>query len=188
MIFIGAIFLFTLFDRPARLSTASLFFGIAVLITFTITWSYFILFEWRGNGQTIGKRVFGLRVIAEDGAPASFTAVLAQPSCVSTFFRASTASAARDRRVFPLAAPRRSRGGHLRRRAPRPQSITSRCAPSSHRRGREVEVRVLPGEAQRLVREFVAREAKLAPTTERASLTARDRLRPYARDVDPTLG
>ena len=50
--------------------------GLVVLVTFAIAWSYFVLLEWIWNGQTIGKRIFGLRVIADDGAPAGFIAVL----------------------------------------------------------------------------------------------------------------
>ena len=55
--------------------------------------------------------------------------------------------------------------------------------------GAQVEVRGLPGEAQRLVREFVAREADLAPDHRaRVAKQIAERLRPYARDVDPGLG
>src|SRR3954471_31243 len=50
--------------------------GVAILLTFLVTWCYFILLEWLWHGQTIGKRMYGLRVIGEDGSAASFTAVL----------------------------------------------------------------------------------------------------------------
>ena len=76
LIFIGAFFMFSLFSGLVGFESASPFFGIAALLTFAVAWSYFILLEWLGNGQTIGKRMFGLRVIADDGAPAGFTAVL----------------------------------------------------------------------------------------------------------------
>ena len=47
-------------------------------------------------------------------------------------------------------------------------------------------MRALPGEAQRLVREFVAREGKLAPDHRaRVAKQLAERLRPYATDVDP---
>src|SRR5437899_1043070 len=49
-------------------------------------------------------------------------------------------------------------------RAPRPQlDYFSLRTVTPLGAGAEVAVRALPGEAQRLVREFVAREAKLAP-------------------------
>src|SRR5258706_13471855 len=73
-IFIGAFFMFTVFASVVGFPAASPFFGIAVLLTFALSWSYFILFEWLGNGQTLGKRIFGLRVIADDGPPAGSTA------------------------------------------------------------------------------------------------------------------
>src|SRR5256886_17703069 len=50
--------------------------GVEVIVTLVLIWSYFILLEWLWNGQTIGKRVYKLRVINEDGSPAQFTAVL----------------------------------------------------------------------------------------------------------------
>lgn len=191
MIFIGAIFLFTLLTAAIGFQTASLFFGIAVLLTFAIAWSYFILFEWLGNGQTIGKRIFGLRVIADDGAPASFTAVLVRnllrvidflPAFYGIGLLAIVVSS-RSQRLGDLAA------GTFVVRAPRPQlDYFSLRTVTPVGDGAQVAVRVLPGEAQRLVREFVAREAKLAPDHRaRVAKQLADRLRPYARDVDPTL-
>ncbi|MEO8632705.1 MAG: RDD family protein [Chloroflexota bacterium] len=191
MIFIGAIFLFTLLTAAIGFQTASLFFGIAVLLTFAIAWSYFILFEWLGNGQTIGKRIFGLRVIADDGAPASFTAVLVRnllrvidflPGFYGIGLLAIVVSS-RSQRLGDLAA------GTFVVRAPRPQlDYFSLRTVTPVGDGAQVAVRVLPGEAQRLVREFVAREAKLAPDHRaRVAKQLADRLRPYARDVDPTL-
>ena len=49
--------------------------GVIRVLLFVLGWSYFILLEWLWNGQTIGKRVYGLRVINEDGSPAGFVAV-----------------------------------------------------------------------------------------------------------------
>src|SRR5258708_8921845 len=46
------------------------------LLPFLLGLSYFILLEWLWNGQTIGKRAFGLRVINEDGSPAGFVAAV----------------------------------------------------------------------------------------------------------------
>ena len=191
MIFIGAIFLFTLLTAAIGFQTASLFFGISVLLTFAIAWSYFILFEWLGNGQTIGKRIFGLRVIADDGAPASFTAVLVRnlirvidflPGFYGIGLLAIVVSS-RSQRLGDLAA------GTFVVRAPRPQlDYFSLRTVTPVGDGAQVAVRVLPGEAQRLVREFVAREAKLAPDHRaRVAKQLADRLRPYARDGDPTL-
>jgi uncharacterized RDD family membrane protein YckC len=192
LIFIGALFMFTLFATAVGIEAASLYFGIFVLLTFTVAWSYFVLFEWLGNGQTIGKRMFGLRVIADDGAPASFTAVLVRnlvrvvdflPGFYGFGLLAIVVSS-RSQRLGDLAA------GTFVVRAPRPQlDYFSLRTVTPLGAGTEVAVRALPGEGQRLVREFVAREAKLAPDHRaRVAKQLADRLRPYARDVvDPGL-
>src|SRR5438067_5570097 len=43
-----------------------------IIVGFIIWTSYFIIFEWRWNGQTPGKRWLKLRVIREDGRPITF--------------------------------------------------------------------------------------------------------------------
>ena len=191
LIFIGAFFMFSLFAGLVGLQSASQYFGIATLLTFAIAWSYFILLEWLGNGQTIGKRIFGLRVSADDGAPAGFTAVLVRnllrmidflPGFYGFGLLAIVVSS-RSQRLGDLAA------GTFVVRAPRPQlDYFSLRTVTPLGAGAHVETRILPGEAQRLVREFVAREAKLAPDHRaRVAKQLADRLRPYARDVDPGL-
>ena len=60
---------------PLRGSFTNVAFGLAVLGVPLVIWGYFILLEWLWNGQTIGKRAYGLRVISGDGSPAGFTAV-----------------------------------------------------------------------------------------------------------------
>jgi uncharacterized RDD family membrane protein YckC len=165
--------------------------GLVALVTFAIAWSYFVLLEWIWNGQTIGKRIFGLRVIADDGAPAGFIAVLVRnlvrvvdflPGFYGLGLLAIVVSS-RSQRLGDLAA------GTFVVRAPRPElDYFSLRTATPLGAGAQVETRVLPGEAQRLVREFVAREAKLAPDHRaRVAKQLADRLRPYARDVDPGL-
>jgi uncharacterized RDD family membrane protein YckC len=46
--------------------------ALLILTGFVIWSSYFIIFEWRLNGQTPGKRWLKLRVIREDGRPITF--------------------------------------------------------------------------------------------------------------------
>ena len=192
LIFIGAFFMFSLFAGVVGFQGAAPYFGIAALLTFTIAWSYFILLEWLGNGQTIGKRIFGLRVIADDGAPAGFTAVLVRnllrmvdflPGFYGFGLLAIVVSS-RSQRLGDLAA------GTFVVRAPRPQlDYFSLRTVTPLGAGAHVETRIMPGEAQRLVREFVAREAQLAPDHRaRVAKQLAERLRPYARDVDPNLG
>jgi uncharacterized RDD family membrane protein YckC len=45
--------------------------AIYFLITFALLWGYYIFFEIVWNGQSLGKRWFGLRVIRTDGMPIS---------------------------------------------------------------------------------------------------------------------
>jgi len=191
LIFIGAFFMFTTFANAIGVQAASPYFGIAVLLTFAVVWSYFILLEWLGNGQTIGKRIFGLRVIADDGAPAGFIAVLVRnlvrvvdflPGFYGLGLLAIVVSS-RSQRLGDLAA------GTFVVRAPRPQlDYFSLRTVTPLGAGAQVAVRALPGEAQRLVREFVAREGKLAPDHRaRVARQLAERLRPYATDVDPGL-
>jgi uncharacterized RDD family membrane protein YckC len=192
LIFVGAFYMFNLFAGAVGFFAASPYFGIALLLTFAIAWSYFILLEWLGNGQTIGKRVFGLRVIADDGAPAGFIAILVRnlirvvdflPGFYGFGLLAIVVSP-RSQRLGDLAA------GTFVVRAPRPRlDYFSLRTVTPLGAGAQVETRGLPGEAQRLVREFVAREAQLAPDHRaRVAKQLAERLRPYARDFDPGLG
>ena len=157
--------------------------GITLILTLSLIWAYFILLEWLWNGQTLGKRVYGLRVITEDGSPAPFTAVLVRNllrlvDFLPAFYGVGV--------LVIILSPKSQRLGDLAAgtyvvRAPRPQidwfslrTVTPLGA------GQTAEMRRLPGEAQRLVREFVAREASLAPTERKkvAALIAA-RLRTY---------
>jgi uncharacterized RDD family membrane protein YckC len=165
------------------------YFGVLVLLVFLIAWSYFVLVEWLWNGQTIGKRIYGLRVIGEDGAPAGFVAVLVRnllrmvdflPAFYGVGLLAIILSS-KSQRLGDLAA------GTYVVRAPRPKvdwlALRTVTAVGP---GKRVEVRGLPGEAQRLVREFAAREAKLRPADRaRVAHQIAERIRPYALDVAP---
>ena len=161
-------------------------YGVLMLLTFFIAWSYFILLEWLWQGQTIGKRIYGLRVIRDDGAPAGFLAVLIRNvlrlvDFLPAFYGLGLLTiivTSRSQRLGDIAA------GTYVVRAPRPQldyfslrTFTPLAA------GAAVETRALPGEAQRLVREFVAREAKLGPADRaRVARQIAERVRPFTRD------
>ena len=148
--------------------------GLTLIVTLVLIWAYFILLEWLWNGQTIGKRIFRLRVINEDGSPARFTAVLIRNLLRLVDFLPALYGVGV---LVIVLSPKSQRLGDLAAgtyvvRAPRPQvdwfslrTVTPLGA------GLTAETRRMPGEAQRLVREFVAREAQLAPT-ERARIAA----------------
>src|SRR5213593_315130 len=148
--------------------------GVVLMVTLVLIWAYFILLEWLWNGQTIGKRVYRLRVINEDGSPAQFTAVLIRNLMRLVDFLPALYGLGV---LVIVLSPKSQRLGDLAAgtyvvRAPRPQvdwfslrTVTPLGA------GVTAETRRMPGEAQRLVREFVARESQLAPT-ERARIAA----------------
>lgn len=48
--------------------------AVVVLLTFVVLWGYFVFFELVWNGQTPGKRLFGLRVVRAGGYPVDFAA------------------------------------------------------------------------------------------------------------------
>jgi len=70
-------------------------------------------------------------------------------------------------------------------RAPRPQlDYFSLRTVTPLGDGRSIETRALPAEMQRLVREFVAREARLAPKDRaRVAKQIADRIRPFALEL-----
>jgi len=47
--------------------------GFIMVIVFIIHFGYFIVCELSMNGQSVGKRIFGLRVIRDNGQPIEFT-------------------------------------------------------------------------------------------------------------------
>ena len=185
LVFVGALWSFSLLSDP--LPAARPFFGVLVLVTFTIAWSYFVLLEWLWQGQTVGKRLYGLRVIRDDGAPAGFVAVLVRNvirivDFLPLFYGLGLLMiifSSRSQRLGDLAA------GTYVVRAPRPQlDYFSLRTVTPLGDGRSIETRALPAEMQRLVREFVAREARLAPKDRaRVAKQIADRIRPYALDI-----
>lgn len=190
LVFVGALFAVGLGTTALGGQVLTPLFGVFVLLTFLIAWSYFVLLEWLWQGQTVGKRMFGLRVIRDDGAPAGFMAVLIRNLLrVVDFLPAlyglglvMVIASSRSQRLGDLAA------GTYVVRAPRPSlDYFSLRTLSPLGEGERVELRALPGEAQRLVREFVAREARLRPA-ERAKVAHQiaERVRPYARDLAST--
>jgi hypothetical protein len=143
--------------------------------------AYFVLLEWLWNGQTIGKRRAGLRVIGPDGEPARFTAVLIRNLLRPVDFLPGWYALGV---VMIFLTPRSQRLGDLAAgtyvvRAPKPRldwlslrtlepSLRSPVPGPVPRDGQSVRI---SGESQRLVREFVARERTLA-SADRAKLAA----------------
>lgn len=186
LIFVGALYGFSLLSNSFQ--AAGTFFGLLVLVTFMLAWSYFVLLEWLWQGQTVGKRLYGLRVIRDDGAPAGFVAVLVRNllrlvDFLPAFYGLGLLTiivTARSQRLGDIAA------GTYVVRAPQPKldyfSLRTMTPLGS---GVIAETRALPGEMQRLVREFVAREGRLEPKDRaRVAKQIADRIRPYAIHLD----
>jgi len=55
---------------------SSIALAVFLLLAFTIYLGYFVVLELTMNGQTIGKRLFGLRVIRDNGQPIEFSQAL----------------------------------------------------------------------------------------------------------------
>ena len=156
--------------------------GALVMLTLLVAWSYFVLLEWLWGGRTLGKRLFGLRVIGSDGAPASFTSVLIRnlvrivdflPAFYGLGLLAIVVSR-RSQRLGDLAA------GTFVVRAPRPRmDLVALRTIGTGPAATDIPVRGMPSELQRLVREFVARERALdAEHRRRLAATVAAALRP----------
>jgi len=50
--------------------------AIVTVLAFLWFFGYFILFEWRGDGRTPGKRLLGIRVLRDGGFPLDFTSAV----------------------------------------------------------------------------------------------------------------
>lgn len=66
----------TQFERfvASTTNTFSLLIAIWALLSFLLFWGYYLFFELLWNGQSPGKRLFGLRVVREGGRPITFAA------------------------------------------------------------------------------------------------------------------
>jgi uncharacterized RDD family membrane protein YckC len=167
--------------------------GLTLILALVLIWAYFILLEWLWNGQTFGKRIFRLRVINEDGSPAQFTAVLIRNLLRLVDFLPALYGLGV---LVIVLSPKSQRLGDLAAgtyvvRAPRPQvDWFSLRTVTPLGPGVIAETRRMPGEAQRLVREFVAREAQLAPSERiRIAGVIAAKLRTYTvDDLDQQLG
>ncbi len=155
--------------------------GIAtILLALVIPFAYWILLEAFWNGQTLGKRIVGIRVIRDDGAPVGFFAVLARgvlrlldlvilPLDVVLMLVSSKGQRLGDlvAGTVVVKAVFERNFAALRTRAEAPAATLT--------------VRGLSGEEQRLVREFVLREASLRQSARRSVAQA------IARRLRPTV-
>jgi len=78
-IFVWLGFAFPAASKPSAASEkiASAILGaLAIAFAFVVFVGYFIIFEWRFEGRTPGKRLLGIRVVRDGGLPLDFTSAL----------------------------------------------------------------------------------------------------------------
>ncbi len=76
ILFGSAILIARLISEIASETVISWLIAIAGIVSFLLFWGYYIFFEILWNGQTLGKRQVGLRVIRVDGTPVAPTEVI----------------------------------------------------------------------------------------------------------------
>ncbi len=158
---------------PLTKIESAVFEAIVIIAIFLLFFGYFIIFEWRWEGRTPGKRLMGLRVIREGGVALDFTSSVIR-NCVRIVevalgFYAISA-------VSTLLSPRNQRLGdyaagtlvvrdqrYERRRIRAPLDAAQREDPL---------IRDLSPEERDLVRRFAERRAALTSEA-RSALAAR---------------
>jgi uncharacterized RDD family membrane protein YckC len=77
-IILGLLFVLYAFTLSAVIGSrgSSTAVVIYIIIQFVIFLGYHLIFEWAWNGQTLGKRWLGIRVVQTNGLPITVTAVL----------------------------------------------------------------------------------------------------------------
>ncbi|HEX2953203.1 MAG TPA: RDD family protein [Bacillota bacterium] len=68
---------FSLINLPKDINIfKGLYFGVLIAVLFLVYFGYFIFFEFFWDGQTPGKKIFGLKVRRNEGRPLDFLSVL----------------------------------------------------------------------------------------------------------------
>jgi uncharacterized RDD family membrane protein YckC len=166
---------------PQSEAAISIYLALAVLGLFLLIWGYYVAFEALWNGQTPGKRLVGIRVIGDDGAPVGGFAVIVRNLVrIIDFLPFPYAIGV----LVMLLSPKGQRLGDIvagtivvKARAERDfQALRTRAtAPVA-----TLTVRALPGEAQRIVREFALREGSLSENARSAlARSLARRIRPF---------
>jgi uncharacterized RDD family membrane protein YckC len=137
---------------------------VTLLFLLVFPLAYWVLLETLWNGQTLGKRLVGIRVLRDTGAPAGFIAITARglvrlldvvpfvlPIDILLIVLTGKSQRLGDLVAGTVVVKARVQRDFLALRTQVPAAAG------------DLTVRGLSGEAQRLVREFVLREAGLRP-------------------------
>jgi uncharacterized RDD family membrane protein YckC len=157
--------------KPAPLTKVedAIMIGILVLAMFLLFFGYFIIFEWRWNGGTPGKRLLGIRVVRDGGFPVDFTAAVVRNVVrIPEFFTGYAISA-----VATLLSPRNRRLGDMAAgtivvRDHRFERTTAASLRGDGRERDDVLVRDLSPAERDLVRRYAERRATLSLTARTA--------------------
>jgi uncharacterized RDD family membrane protein YckC len=170
-----------LFDPSALAAMNAVALAVIVGSAFGLNLLYFLLLEWLGNGQTIGKRAIGLRVVRDGGyalgfGPAFMRNVMRPVDMMPVFYVLGIVSV--------LASSHRKRIGdqvagtlvvrHSKVAAPTPRFVGESYATISERRfafDRDQLGKLGPN-VQALLDDYYDRHAKIGPAY-RETLTAR---------------
>jgi uncharacterized membrane protein SpoIIM required for sporulation/uncharacterized RDD family membrane protein YckC len=155
--------------------------AVFVFVGFGIVWGYFALFEGLWNGRTPGKRRAGIRVVLDTGAPITFQAALIRGLVRTVDYQPGVSGIVAL--VFMMLHPQGKRLGDLVagtivvRDEPAELSVAPRETEAHEPKSVPVAARSrLSDEEYRLLEQFTARAAELAPALRRRfedELTAR---------------
>lgn len=181
LIELGLILLLGFALREVEPNLRATILGVAVvLLILALPFTYWVLLESFWNGQTLGKRIVGIRVLRDDGAPVGFFAVLARGLLrildllpfIFPIDLVLMVVSSKGQRLGDLVAGTVVVKASLARDF---AALRTTASPTVA----QLTVRGLSGEEQRLVREFALREPRLAsPVRERVARTIAARVRP----------
>ncbi len=116
------------FASAAGVVFAGLATAVYFVLAFLIQWGYGAVLEWRWNGQTLGKRIVGLRVLQDSGTPITFVQAAVRNlvrivDILPATYLTGAVSALLDRRGRRLGDIAAGTVVVRRRRSPRPSAV-----------------------------------------------------------------
>ena len=163
-------------------ATFTIVAGLVVALYLITPFAYWVVLETFWNGQTLGKRIVGIRVLRDDGSPVGFFAIATRAilrilDLVPILLPVDV--------VLMVASRKAQRLGDLVAGTvvvkARVERDFAKLRTRSDAGATDLTVRALSGESQRLIREFALREQGLRPAA-RAEVA-----RAIARTIRPQV-
>ncbi|MGH7707915.1 MAG: RDD family protein [Vulcanimicrobiaceae bacterium] len=164
----------------SRKTVRALLYAGLIVALFLLFFGYFIIFEWRWNGRTPGKRLLGIRVVRDGGFPLDFaSSVVRNVVRILEFGLGFYAIAA----ISALISPLNQRLGDLAAGTivvrDSPYERLGQTTPSADGEPTDPIVHELSAGERDLIRRYADRRAALvAPARERLAAQLADRIRP----------